>query len=142
MKSLTKENLIQFIKFGLVGCSNAIISISIYSILVYINLNYELANFIAFSISVINAFFWNNKFVFIKQKNQERSFILTFCKTYISYAFTGLFLQSLELYILIDSFGINKYFSQIICILINLPINYLINKLWAFKTHNRENNND
>ncbi len=130
---LTKKNIVQFIKFGLVGCSNAIISLGIYTFLVYVNVNYFVANAIGFFISIINAFVWNNYFVFKKNNADDRSKLYSFIKMLLSYSITGLFLQSAELKLLIDILTVSKYFAQIICIIVNLPINFVLNKIWAFK---------
>jgi len=48
MKFLTKNTIIKFIKFGIVGFLKTTISYILYTSLVYINLHYIIANIIAF----------------------------------------------------------------------------------------------
>ena len=58
------EGLSQFIKFGLVGLSNTAISYFTYALCIYIGLHYFIANALGFVLSVLNSFYWNNKYVF------------------------------------------------------------------------------
>jgi len=123
----------QFLKFGIVGLSNTGISYIIYSVLVFINLHYLIASIIAFFISVLNSFFWNNKYVFKKDNEQKRNILQSLIKTYISYAFTGLILQNIFLFFFIDILHISKYLAPFFGLIITIPLNFILNKLWAFK---------
>jgi len=125
--------LIQFLKFGVVGLSNTAISYIIYSVLVYIGLHYLIANIIAFIFSVLNSFIWNNKFVFKKKDDQKRNIIHSLIKTYISYAFTGLVLQNIFLFIFIDILYISKYIAPFLGMVVTIPLNFILNKKWAFQ---------
>lgn len=127
------NDFIQFVKFGLVGVSNTIISYIIYIISIYAGFDMLIANFLGFIISVFNSFYWNNKFVFKKQKGQQRSIIKSLLKTYMSYALTGICLNSILLIILVNYIQISKYIAPIIILFITIPINFILNKLWAFK---------
>ena len=129
-----KENAAQFVKFCLVGGSNALVSLAVYSALVYVGAHYMGANFFAFALSVLNAFFWSDKFVFKKDVDERRNPFLTLAKTYATYGLTGVLLQSFFLFLFIDKLHVNKYFAQILCIAINLPLNFVLNKFWSFKT--------
>jgi len=135
MKNLTMMIGInkQFIKFGIVGLSNTAISYIIYSVLVYMRLQYIIASVIAFIVSVLNSFFWNNKYVFKKEDDQKRNIIHTLIKTYISYAFTGLILQNILLFVFIDILHISKYLAPFLGLVITIPLNFILNKKWAFQ---------
>jgi len=127
--------LIQFIKFGMVGFSNTAVSYLIYSALVYVDTPYIVANVAAFTISVLNAFFWNNKYVFKRDGNrQKRGFWGPLLKTYASYAVTGLVLNSILLYLFIDALQISKYIAPLLSLVVTVPANFALNKKWAFKT--------
>jgi len=123
----------QFLKFGIVGLSNTVISYIIYSILVYVKLHYLFASIISFFISVLNSFFWNSKYVFKKNDDQKRNVIYSLIKTYISYGFTGLLLQNLLLFVFIDILQISKYIAPLFGLLITVPLNFILNRLWVFK---------
>ncbi|SEI97592.1 Putative flippase GtrA (transmembrane translocase of bactoprenol-linked glucose) [Lachnospiraceae bacterium A10] len=143
-----EKNFMQFIKFGIIGVSNTVISYLIYSgFLLFFNkvniltinvrwlgkVDYLCAQLIAFILSVAWSFYWNNKYVFILQENEQRSIWKTLIKTYISYSFTGLFLNTILLIIWVQVIGINEFIAPIINLLISVPLNFIINKLWAFK---------
>ncbi|MCL2442237.1 MAG: GtrA family protein [Treponema sp.] len=125
--------LIQFIKFSLVGLSNTLISYIIYVLLVFLGVHYIIANIIAFIIGVANSFFWNHRFVFKDETGGKRSLIKSLIKTYISYTFTGVIVANFLLYILIDLFGISEYIAPLFCLIVTVPLNYILNKMWAFR---------
>ena len=131
----------QFLKFGIVGFSNTIIAYVVYSLGIYWGLHYLLANVFAFLISVLNAYFWSDRYVFKKKDNEERNTILTLIKTIIAYGSTGILLASLLLYIYIDKFGVSEYVAQLLVLLVTIPVNFVMNKFWAFQTYkvNEEN---
>ena len=77
----------QFIKFGIVGISNTLISEVIYVLIVCLRGSYFLASFLGFVISVLNAYYWNNRYVFReKQDGQKRIWWKVLIKTYIAYS--------------------------------------------------------
>lgn len=135
------DALVQFVKFGIVGVSNTVISYVLYtgSLLLmrqfslFPKLDYLLAQIVAFVLSVLWSFYWNNKMVFTLNDGEERSIIKSLIKTYISYSFTGLFLNSILLILWVQVIGISEFIAPIINLLVSVPINFLINKFWAFK---------
>lgn len=137
------ESFMQFVKFGIVGVSNTVISYVLYvGSLVFFNsvggigrYNYLIAQVVAFVLSVLWSFYWNNKMVFVLEEGEKRSIWKSLIKTYISYSFTGLFLNSILLILWVDILRISEFIAPIINLLISVPLNFIINKLWAFKTH-------
>ena len=121
--------LTQFIKFGLVGLSNAIVLYGVYYLLLKAGMHYILAYIIAFILSVLNAYLWNNRFVF---KNSTESFFKKIIKVYASYTFTFL-LSTVLLYVWVDLLHISDKIGPIINIIITTPINFIMNKIWAFR---------
>ena len=138
---MTKTGVYQFIKFGIVGVSNTLIAYIAYSICVYIGIHYLIANAIGFFISVLNAYYWSDRFVFKKGEGESRSAIWTLIKTYIAYGSTGLLLASILLYLYVDKFQISEYIAQLLVLVVTIPLNFIINKFWSFKTKkvNEEN---
>lgn len=126
-------NVMQFVKFGFVGISNTMLHYCIYLACTLMGFQYMLANFIAFTISVINSFYWNNRYVFKDSGEVKRFWLFTFIKTYISYSLTGILLNSILLHIEIDILKINKWIAPMANLLITIPLNFIINKLWAYK---------
>ena len=130
------RSLVQFIKFGIVGLSNTLISYVVYRVGVRFGMHYLLASVLGFVISVLNSFYWNNKYVF-QQGDEERNLWLTLVKTFMAYASTGLVLANILLYIWVDVLGISEYLGPIINLVITVPLNFVINKLWAFRGRQR-----
>ena len=135
------KGFLQFIKFGIVGLSNTIISYLIYlaaflglqKLHLFPSVDYLIAQFIGFLLSVLWSFYWNNKYVFAKDKNEKRSTFQAILKTYVSYAFTGLFLNSLLSILWVEVLQISKIIAPFINLLISVPLNFVMNKFWAFK---------
>lgn len=140
MTQQVRNTFSEFIKFGLVGVSNTIVSYCLYalSLQIFLKLNlfsstdYIIANIISFLLSVLWSFYWNNKYVFKLDEGEHRSIWKALLKTYVSYGFTGIILNNILLVLWVRVIGINKMLAPIINLIINIPINFFMNKLWAF----------
>jgi len=120
----------QFLKFGIVGVSNTLVGLIVYYVLIYFNIHYIVANTMGFIVSVFNAYYWNDRYVFKKQRN--RSTVDVLIKVYIAYGMTFI-LNTALLFIMVSHFNISKYIAPVINLVIITPINFLLNKYWAFK---------
>lgn len=154
----TTETLLQFIKFGLVGISNTVVSYVVYSLCYYaLHTNVHVANIAGFIISVLNAYIWQSRFVFKEREDAEhRVWWKTLFKTYISYAFSGLFLTEVLLVLWMNIIRLDQYLGSIIMwladhrvqmsatdlaaslapilnMVVTIPINFVINKFWAYR---------
>lgn len=144
-----KQTLKQFIKFGLVGISNTVINYIIYTISllgmrrfeILPEWNYLVAQVIAFLLSVLWSFWWNNKLVFKEEVGGERTLWKSLLKTYISYSFTGLILNSILLIVWVKILKISELIAPIINLLFSVPINFLLNKFWAFRKDGKRDKN-
>lgn len=134
-----RETVIQFIKFGIVGVSNTIISylINIAVLLLLqpyrLSWDYVAGNLIAFILSVLWSFYWNNRMVFTVGEGEYRSIWKTLMKTYIAYGFTGILLNNLLSWLWVSVIGISKFIAPLINLIISVPLNFVINKLWTFR---------
>ncbi len=160
----TLKSLVQFMKFCIVGLSNTIICEGIYIVLLFFGVHYLAANIIGNLISILNAYYWSNKYVFKAEAGENRVWWKVLLKTYATYGFSmvlsaGLLvfwleIVKLELYMgpllsclahmgildLLYKAGIvieTKILSEILAAAINLiitiPLNYVINKYWAYR---------
>lgn len=141
LKEEQAQGLVQFVKFGIVGLSNTVVSYVIYiaSLMLFQKLDvlknsdYLVAQIIAFVLSVLWSFYWNNKYVFTEEESEKRNMFQALVKTYISYAFTGLFLNSILALLWVELLHMSKLIAPIINLLVSVPINFFMNKFWAFK---------
>lgn len=134
------ESIVQFIKFGIVGVTNTIMGYGL-NVLVLILLrplnvawDFIVGNVVSFIISVLWSFYWNNRLVFTVQEGQQRNLRKALLITYVAYGFTGIILNNVLCWIWISVVHISKYVAPLINLIISVPINYLLNKMWAFKT--------
>jgi putative flippase GtrA len=153
----------QFIKFGLVGVSNTVVSYVTYTIVYYVfrhqfgDATVHIANVAGFIISVLNAYIWQSRFVFKESEDGEhRVWWQVLLKTYASYAFSGLLLTELLLLLWIQVLNIGQYLGPLsnwlgsfgiqmqpedlavsiapfLNMVITIPINFCINKFWAYR---------
>lgn len=128
--ALYRDRIFQFIKFGIVGISNTAISLMVYYIGLFVGVHYLLAYTIGFVASVCNAFYWNRRYVFTQK--EEKSIIRGFAKTFISYGISYT-LSMIFLGVFVEILRIPDVIAPIIKLFVTVPINYILNKFWAFK---------
>ena len=103
----------------------------LYYLFIYFNKDlYLLGSIVGFIISVLNSFYWNNKYVFKTEGQSE--WLKRLLKTYMSYGGTTI-LSTILLYIEVELLHINESIAPLINLAITVPLNYLVNKFWAFK---------
>lgn len=129
-KIIKKNRVVQFIKFGCVGFSNTIISLAVYYLLVWFGWLYVLAYAMGFLVSVLNAYFWNSKFVFTN--SMEKDHHKAFFKMLLSYL-GSFFLSTVLITFMVEIVGISQYLAPILRLIVTVPINFIVNKLWAFR---------
>lgn len=134
-----KKSFVQFVKFGLVGVSNNAVFYLLYAGIISLlsglewKQDYILANVAAFTISIFWSFYWNNKYVFKKAEDSGRNMWTALGKCFLSYGFTGYILENVLSFIWIERIGISKYIAPLLNLVFTVPVNFLLNKLWAFK---------
>ena len=132
------DEFMQFIQFGIVGLSNTFISYFSYLIFLKLGCYYLIASVLSFVVSVTNSFYWNNKYVFKADAEGKRSFIKTYAKTFVAYSSTGLVLSNVLLFIWVQMLGISEMIAPLINLIITIPLNFIINKYWAFKNEDKD----
>ncbi|HEK9100884.1 GtrA family protein [Bacillus pfraonensis] len=117
----------KFLKFGLVGIFNTLITIISYIILVKLGMNYLIANTISYLIGVANSYYWNKNWVFQSNSKNLSVFLKFLTVNLIVLAF-----NTLSLFILVDKLLYNEFIAQIFAIGIGMMINFFLNKIWTF----------
>lgn len=134
--------LVQFLKFAAVGLSNNIVFYVIYVLMLAVGSGYVGANIVAFTISMVNSFYWNNKYVFVGGTVSRKKMFFRFLKTFCCYSVTGIFLSNLLLAFWIENLNIHEMAAPLINLVITVPLNYLLNKYWAFQGDQEEEKNE
>ena len=96
------------------------------------HLHEQISNIIAFTITVFISYMLNSRFVF-KAGEEKRSFWKSLFKVYASYSVTGLFLTALLLYVEETLLGIPHSIASLMNLVVTVPINFLLNKFWAYR---------
>lgn len=128
-----KNNFTQAIRFSIVGLCNTFVSYIAFAICIYAGLHYQLANIIGFFLGVLNAYIFSSRYVFYIHRDSVEEHLIAFLKTILSYSFTGILLNALFLYLLVDVSGVSCYKAQFFSLLITVPTNFILNKYWAFR---------
>ena len=137
MKKLLEHPLFaklwQFIKFGIVGLGNTIISLGVYEVCLYLGVHYLPADALGLVISVINAYYWNNRVVFGDgQKKPFGQHVRMYFKSLAAYG--GAFvLNQLLLVLWVEIVGVPEWLAPFINLVITIPLNFLVNKYWTFR---------
>ena len=109
------------------GVLNTVFGYSVYAGLIYINVPYFIALFIATVAGVIFNYFSFGSIVF-KTDNTW----LTFAKFVIAYA--GIYaVNILFLDLLTRQFHLNPYLGQAICVPLNVFVSWLLMNFWVYK---------
>jgi putative flippase GtrA len=126
MVMIMKE-LFRFIRFGIVGVMNTLITIVSFWILSKIGVGYITANIISYLIGVVNSYFFNSRWVFkVDSKKSSRGVRFLIINLIVLVINTGL------LILFVDKVGLNKYIAQILVIGICMVLNYFLNRKWTF----------
>lgn len=132
----------QFIKFGLVGVSNTVVSMAVYYIVLFFDPElYMMGSILGTIVSIANAFYWNDKFVFTGNANDWRSKLKRLGKTYVSYGGTSI-LSNVLLWVEVTFFSVSRGVAPIVNLFVTIPLNFVINKLWTFRAATKEEYNE
>ena len=99
----------QFIKYCLVGCLNTGITLSVIAILLFLNVNYLLANIIGYALGTINSFIWNKQFTFRSNGGWTTEFIQFITLILITYI-----IQLSIVFTSVEKLLISEFTSQLI----------------------------
>lgn len=142
-----KKLFMQFIKFGLVGVSNTAINYGIEMLGYYVlfanwagseRLKIIIVTILGFIVSIINSYYWNNRYVFSdSQRTNKTDHIFAFLKMSACYAATGLLLAPV-LKIWIHEAGVAYWLASLLTLFVTVPLNFIINKLWAFRKRGKK----
>jgi len=83
---------------------------------------------------VLISYLLNSRFVFQEEEEHEKQpWYKALAKVYASYAFTELVVVGVLLYVQERLFGVPHYIATLVNLCVTVPVNFLLNKFWAFR---------
>ena len=121
--------MLQFVKFGLVGVSNTLVTALVIALLLKVcHLSDMPANIIGYVAGLVNSFVWNRRWTFASTsavKDTLFKFILTFAVCYA--------VQLGVLRLLLARLAIDPYWCHLMGMAVYTVLNFLLNKFYTFK---------
>jgi putative flippase GtrA len=119
----------QFVKFALVGVTNTLVFLGVYTLLYQVlGVYYLLASAIAFTAGAVNGFLLNRAWTFQGHVGDAftpvRWMIVQGC---------GLALDEVLLYLWVSRLGIDKLLAQAMAILVVVVLTFFANRAWTFR---------
>jgi putative flippase GtrA len=121
--------VVQFLKFGIVGVSNTLITFAVYTLLLKgFGVWYLAASAIGFVVGAINGFLWNRRWTFRGHVGDAltpvRWGIVQGC---------GLGLNLGLLYLLVHDAGLDKLLGQAFATVVVTVLTFIANRAWTFR---------
>jgi len=123
-------NWFQLVRFAAVGASGYVVNLAVFAACVHLlGIDYRVAPFPAFLISVANNFWWNRHWTFEGARDghagfQAARFLIV---SLVAFAFSyGVYR------LLADAGDLPKVLAQAIAIVTATPLSFLAQKLWSF----------
>lgn len=124
--------LTQFIRFGLVGILNNLITLAVYYFVIAINRNYYLfGNMLGFLAGTLNAYILNSRVVF-RRKGKQRPNRTALGRTYVTYT-VSLLISTGLLFLLINVFSFSEKIAPLFALIVTVPFNFFMNRLWVYR---------
>lgn len=125
VQMLRQPAVMQFIRFGLIGAVNTSISYGIYALLLYMGLNYALANLGSLILGIGVSFFSQGRFVFGNASiDRLPRFILLW---------GSLYLVNIGLIALFMRFGINAYLGGALALVPITLLSFVCQRYLVFR---------
>lgn len=127
-KEILGSTILQFIKYFFVGLLAAIVNIAmLYIFTDLIKINYIISNILSFTLGLIVNYILSKKYVFVNEKIDNKNFEFV---VYGLIGITGLLIDTLLLFILVDKFSIYYLIGKIISTLIVFIWNFVVRKIF------------
>jgi putative flippase GtrA len=125
---------VQFVKFGIVGVSNTLLSLVIYTLLLKVfGVWYLAASAIGFTVGAVNGFLLNRRWTFEGHVGDA----LTPVRWGVVQG-GGLLLNLGLVYVCVEDLGLDKLVSQAIAIAVVVVLTFVANRAWTFRAHHAE----
>jgi putative flippase GtrA len=130
-RGLSAPVLVQFVKFGIVGISNTVLTLVVYTVLLKVfGVWYLAASAIGFVVGAINGFLLNRRWTFREHVGDAltpvRWGVVQTC---------GLGLDEALLYVLVHDAHLDKLIAQVCATAVVTVSTFFVNRAWTFRVH-------
>lgn len=122
----------EFISYGICGIITTLLHILLFYILIYIKLDYKIANIITLITIKSLAYFMNKIFVFKSKCNSKKELFIEVIKYILSRLIT-MIIDYFGLIILVEIFNIDALIGKIVILILVVLINYILCKKYVYK---------
>jgi putative flippase GtrA len=123
--------LVQFIKFGIVGVSNTLLTLVVYTVLLKVfGVWYLAASAIGFVVGATNGFVLNRRWTFREHVGDA----LTPVRWAVVQG-AGLGINEALLYLLVHDASLDKLFAQVCATAVVTVTTFFANRAWTFRAH-------
>jgi putative flippase GtrA len=121
----------QFVKFGIVGVSNTLLTLAVYTLLLKVfGVWYVAASAAGFLVGAVNGFLWNRRWTFREHVGDAltpvRWFVVQGC---------GLLLDLALIYLFVEHAGLDKLLGQFCATAVVTVLTFFVNRAWTFRVH-------
>ena len=123
--------LVQFLKFGIVGISNTLLTFAVYTLLLKVfGVWYLAASAIGFIAGAVNGFLLNRRWTFRGHVGDSFTPV-----RYIVVQGCGLGVNEGLLFLFVDSARLDKLLAQVFATAIVTVLTFTANRVWTFRMH-------
>ncbi len=124
-------NWLQLVRFGIVGGVGFVINIAVYALCVHgAGIDYHAAGVVAWLVAVLNNFILNRHWTFDAGDGRAHFQAMRFFVV----SLVALGASQLLLTLFVEAGGIAKVPAQALAVAASMPLNFLGNKLWSFRS--------
>jgi putative flippase GtrA len=124
-------NWLQLVRFGVVGGVGFVVNLLVYALCVHeIGVDYRVAAVLAWLVAVMNNFVLNRHWTFDAGDGRVHFQAMRFFVV----SLVALVFSLLLLTLLVEAAGVPKLPAQALAVAGSMPLNFLGNKLWSFRT--------
>jgi putative flippase GtrA len=124
-------NWLQLVRFGLVGGVGFFVNLAVYALFVHgAGVEYRLASVAAWLVAVANNFVLNRHWTFDARSGRAHFQAMRFVLVSLAAEILSLLLLTL----LVEGAGLEKVAAQALAVAGAMPLNFLGNKLWSFRS--------
>jgi putative flippase GtrA len=128
-------NWLQLVRFALVGGVGFVINIAVYALCVHgAGFDYHVAGVVAWLVAVLNNFFLNRHWTFDAGDGRAHFQAMRFFVV----SLVALGASQLLLTVFVEGAGLPKVPAQALAVAASMPLNFLGNKLWSFRSSDSE----